>query len=263
MTHLKFFKQQQYHDRIFEELPELIHEYAVVHLKDVPDLKDQESFYAKMANNIGYFINKDEDPQSSKISHSWTDIRFIPERSNQAFKHSNLRQPLHTDYCHVPFSFDVTFFFCKEQAPYGGATTFIDPQLIVNLLQEYQPELYGELTTREVLLGRGDAYWSNNNVKILDFDEEGPVFNWNYYRVKDSNSHETLQMAEEFHYFLEQIIIGGGLTTPVKLQQGEGVFIRDTRVLHGRDAFLGNRHLCKGAIAIYNIDETKRAVESL
>ena len=261
MNKLEFIKRIKYSPHIEASLYDLIRQYSVVHLYDVPAEKEYSRFYAELAQSIGYFIAKEEDPNTGQVSDdAWTTIKYVPEKAN-TYKHSNTRQPLHTDYSYIPFNLDVTFFYCEHQARFGGATTFLDPQLLVTLLQEFKPELYQKLTTRDVHLGRSDDPLINNTVQVINFDEEGLIINWNYYRVSTDNNQEVLDMAEEFQQFLEQMVVGGGLTVPVQLKRGEAVFIRDKRLLHGRNAFLGNRHLCKGAIAIHNIEETKQAME--
>ena len=83
---------------------------------------------------------------------------------------------------------------------------------------------------------------------MIDYDHAGMLVNWNYFRAIDNSDPENKEMIEAFHQFLEQKVLLGGLVTPYLLKKGEGVFIHDRRVLHGRHSFIGKRHLNKGAI---------------
>ena len=60
------------------------------------------------------------------------------------------------------------------------------------------------------------------------------------------NTREAIEMCEEFHKFLENKVVAGGLLTGVYLKPGEAAFFQDDRILHGRNSFYGDRNLIKG-----------------
>ena len=66
--------------------------------------------------------------------------------------------------------------------------------------------------------------------------------NWNYFRAEKCN------VVEDFHAFLENRIVQMGLLSNVSLRKGDAVFFNDQQVLHGRNAFIGERWLRKGGI---------------
>lgn len=219
--------------------------YKVVHLRGLPEGTDYKAFYSDLVDNMGEIVNVDEDIKTGNTNSAerWTDVRY--DKANDfTFRHSNTRQPLHTDAAYTNFEMDVNFFFCMENAEIGGATTFVDSDDIIYILSKYEPELFEKLKTTEVSLGKGDN--QRKVRKIIDSDNRGIKLNWNYYRVMDDNSPEVKEMCEQFNRFLEDKIVGGGLLIPVYLKPGEAAFFQDDRCLHGRNSFYGSRTLIKG-----------------
>lgn len=228
-----------------EEFKTVLQGHKVVHLTDVPGPGPYGPIYARLAAAAGGFLNKNEVTETAEmVSDEWLDIRYDPEKV-YSFRHSDTRQPLHTDGSYTPLDFDVIFFFCEQAAEYGGATTFIDGPEVLEYLQIREPALASSLQSTEVDFGKG------NNLKtarIIDTRAGFPEFNWNHYRVADSNPEAVRQMAAQFHEFCETRLVEGGMLRPVTLKPGEAVFFHDRRVLHGRNAFHGARCLMKGAI---------------
>ena len=138
----------------------------------------------------------------------------------------------------------LNFFFCIDCAEIGGATTFFDSKDLIYILSKYEPLLYERLKTVDVDFGKGED--QRKRRRIIDSDARGIKLNWNYYRVMPDNPKEVIEMCEEFHKFLETKIFGGGLLTEIILKPGEATFFQDDRILHGRNAFYGNRTLIKG-----------------
>lgn len=227
------------------EFKETLKQYKLVHLVDVPLELNCKEFYAGLVDKIGESVNVDEDIKTgnSNTEERWTDIRY-DKNNDFTFRHANTRQPLHTDAAYTNFDLDVNFFFCVQNAEIGGATTFIDSTELLYILDKYEPVLYEKLKTLEVHLGKGENQGKRR--KIIDYDDRGVKFNWNYYRVMPDNSDEVKAMCEEFHKFLESKIVGGGLLTEVYLKLSEAAFFQDDRILHGRNAFYGDRNLIKG-----------------
>ncbi len=224
---------------------DILKQYNVVQLIDIPADIDCNVFYADLTDKLGEVLNVDEDVKTgnSRSQERWTDVRY-DKNLEYSFRHSNTRQPLHTDAAYTNFDMDVNFLFCVENAEIGGATTFLDTELLIHILKKYEPELYEKLMTTEVYFGKGEDQGKKS--RILSVDDRGYKLNWNYYRIMPGNSDEVKQICEEFHKFLEDRIVAGGLLTQVYLKPGEAVFIQDDRILHGRCSFYGNRNLIKG-----------------
>ena len=233
-----------------ERFKETLIKYKVVHLTDLPEGTDHKQFYSDLVDQMGEILNVDEDIKSGNANSNerWTDVRYDKDHQ-YTFRHANTRQPLHTDAAYMNFDMDVNFFFCMEQAEIGGATTFIDSDDIIYILEKFEPELYAKLKTTTVDFGKGDD--QRKSGKIIDGDERGVKLNWNYYRVMEDNPAEVKEMCEEFHKFLENKIVAGGLLTNVYLKPGDAAFFQDDRLLHGRNSFYGNRTLIKGGFNFF------------
>lgn len=225
---------------------ETLKKYKVVKLTNVPKNIDYKEFYSNLVDKLGEILNVDEDIKTGNANslERWTDVRYDKEKSF-TFRHANVRQPLHTDAAYMNFEMDINFFFCTENAEIGGATTFIDSDDLFYILGKYEPELFEKLKTMEVVFAKGED--QSKKRKVIDIDKRGVKLNWNYFRVlPENNSKEVMEMSEEFHKFLENKIVAGGLLTEVYLKPGEAAFFQDDRILHGRNAFYGNRTLIKG-----------------
>ena len=228
-----------------ETLKETLKQYKVVHLKDVPQNVDHMDFYSALTDQMGEIMNVDEDIKTGNANSDkrWTDVRY--DKANDfTFRHANTRQPLHTDAAYMNIELDVNFFFCTIQAEIGGATTFVDSDDLLYILEKFEPALFERLKTVDVDFGKGED--QRKTRRIIDADARGTKLNWNYYRVMPDNKPETIAMCEEFHKFLEERIVAGGLQYPVLLQPGDAAFFQDDRLLHGRNSFYGARTLIKG-----------------
>lgn len=248
----EFFSEIVYQDspEFADKLKKTIQDYKVVHLKGIDPTIDLESFYTKLTDRLGIIVDADEDNTTgNRRRERWTDIRFDKEQEN-TFRHSATQQPLHTDTAYTSYDNDVNFFFCKVQAEVGGATTFIDGEALWSLLEKYRPELLEKLQQHTVIFDKGVT--ERKEKAILQRNENGVLLNWNYFRVSDDNPEEVRNMCEEFHDFLERKIVDAGILTGVTLSPGEAVFFQDTRILHGRNAFFGQRTLIKGALNFEN-----------
>jgi len=258
---MKFFNRIAYHTS--ETLPllkESVAKYAVTYLSDVPEDIDLDVFYTKIAEGIGVFIKTDMDPTTVKMTeNTWGEIRYSEKKAEKAYRFSDKRHPLHTDYSTAPIDLGMAFFFCDKPASFGGATLFLDPTVLIASLKAYDPELLEQLCAVDVELSRQGVNTTRRIGRVINRDDFGAVLNWNYFRVAGSNDGLVREMAERFHSFLEEKIVMGGLTKAVRLKKGEAVFFHDCRVLHGRYAFIGERCLKRGTIVLENIEAVKAA----
>lgn len=227
-----------------EQLKKLIKETKVVHLKDLPENIDYKEFYSDLVLQLGDIVGIGEDALTGNATQEqWTDIRYDKAKET-TFRHSNTRQPLHTDAAYASFDLDVNFFFCLENAEIGGATTFVDAESIIYILSKYEPELFNRIQKTEVKFGKGED--QRKTRKIIYTENSVLKLNWNYYRVSPENTDEAKALSEDFHSFLENRIVAAGLQTPITLKVGDGLFFHDTTILHGRNSFFGERCLIKG-----------------
>ena len=220
----------------------------VLHVLKCNENLDISSFYKDLASKCGIPMVYEEDPITGKINfEKWTEIKYVPEKSTDTYKHSNKSQPLHTDYGYFSFEIFASFFYCAEQAEFGGATTFIDAKIIFSVLESVDKKLLKAIQETKIHFGRNDSPLANNLDYILQKDSTEWLINWNYYRALRDEQNKGL--VEDFKAFVDHYLEKSGELTELKLQPGEGVFFHDRRVLHGRNSFVGNRQLNKGGIA--------------
>lgn len=261
---MNFLIETTYSPDLKNDVKNLVEKNKVVVIRDAPEDLNLNEYYSELGNSLGLLFKKDVDPINKKIIHdSWTTIKFDERYIEQTYKHSNKHQPLHTDYCNASIDLSLVLLICQEAAPIGGATFFIDGEHLIHILKEYKIELYNKLSSQEVFFGTSAPVF-RNKAKVIDFDTDGnPILHWNYAVIAPDNNREILEICDEFHEFLEEYIVNGGVATKVYLSKNEAVIMNDKKVLHGRDAFLGNRFLLKGAVATSNLEDAQEIMKQI
>lgn len=215
-------------------------DYKIVHLKHVRH-KEQDllKFYNDLFESLGEAIPMDEDLSSeNKTGNKWIEIRYDPSFPN-SYRHSNTRQPLHTDGSYESNPPNINFFFCIEKAKVGGATTFIDSRELARCLKIFDSSFFEELHNTNLTFSKGN---DSKTRPILMADGDDYRLAWNYFRATPKDT----EICLKFHNFLERKIVDGGVLMPIILDVGEAVFFNDEKILHGRNSFIGQRFLYKG-----------------
>ncbi len=254
---MNYFKKIDYKNfaNAFGELQNDIPNYQVIHLADFTFDVSTDEFYRSVSDRLGEPQPIDEDKQTGSLTgERWIDITFDPAEPNK-YRSSNTRQPFHTDDSYIEITGAegrVTFFYCESQASIGGATTFLKSDDIIGALkfdQEFQ--LLEDIQKIPIKFSKSDSVKVR---PILNEDNAGKIWNWNWHCVEKNNTPEALYVAKRFHNFLENRILMAGLALSVHLMPGEAVFFHDHRLLHGRNAFFtkepGGRKLIKGAFVL-------------
>ncbi|KOV61440.1 TauD/TfdA family dioxygenase [Streptomyces sp. MMG1121] len=234
-------------ERFVEDVASALSRTKVVRISGVPDELDHGNLYHGLASRLGDFHFKNEDAETASLeSDGWLDIRYDPAAIDQSlYRYGNTRMPLHIDGAYTDVDFDIFFFYCVQQAQFGGATVVADGVDVYNYLAAFDPELFHQLLETEVLFEKGEK----RRISTILFYEDGvPSFNWSSTRVSAENPPEVVEMARRFADFCEQKIVDGGLAEPVLLKRGEAVFMHNRHVLHGRNSFFGERCLLKGVL---------------
>lgn len=232
-----------------KEFVEKIRQTKVLHYTGVPITYNFKEFYTQLAKAAGDFVKRDENyktGEQTEAQDDWLDITFVEDKKTETFRHSDTRQPLHTDGAYTSYHFDISFFYCTQYAEIGGATTFIDGEHLVDIMRKYEPQMLKDLEQNDVIFDKGESQYKKS--KVIRYDEKGVLLNWNHFRISNQNSAEIIKLCDDFQWFLENKIVGGGLLTPIYLKTGEAAFFHDERILHGRNAFYGNRQLIKGGL---------------
>lgn len=261
---MNFIKKVNFTEEILENISELIENNKLVLIENVPDSFSNDAFYIKLGNTVGYLIHKSYNQLTKKIDdNAWDHIEFNEVHVEKAYKFSNKRHFLHTDFCDMVIPFDCVLLICKQPAEIGGETTFLDSEYLIELLEKYAPELYKKLLTTDVIFSNKPQPIFKNINKIISFDEKGPLLNWSYNIISKENSKEVFEVTNEFHEFLNTFVFNAAIPTAIKLKKNDIVLMNDHRLLHGRNSYFGYRHLLKSAISITHQEEIKEMITSL
>lgn len=208
----------------------------IIHIENGPT-ENIERFYNCVANTLGKQAPMEEDANGNKTGAMHTHIKHPWHEPSNSYSHSSTRQPFHTDGSYEAEAPQISYFFCKKQADYGGATIFIDGVKLETILKRFEPELLALIQKELVEFAKG----KDSKIKpILDKEHK---FNWNWHRCD-----HTLTVTKKFHDFLETKIFEGGLYESINLKEGDALFFMDQMVLHGRHSFIGSRWLIKGGV---------------
>ncbi|WP_024804042.1 TauD/TfdA family dioxygenase [Nocardia sp. BMG51109] len=230
---------------VAETVRTALSEHKVVVLRRAPSGDD--GFYRGLADAIGEFHFRDEDPVSAGLDRpGWLDIRFEPDLvATSPYRYGDHRMPLHVDGAYSDVDFDVFFLRCRTAARFGGATFVVDGAVVVDYLAAYDPDLLESLLNLDVTFVKGERSASG---KVIGYEGADPVFTWSSTRVAPDNPARVIEMCGRFTEFCEHRLVDGGLVTPVRLTPGDAVFVHNRRVLHGRNSFWGERCMLKGVL---------------
>ena len=216
-----------------EEIINVIKDRKVLLLRN-----ESEEKYLKAASQIGNIIPICEDiGTGNKNGDIFSDIKYDAEKSS-SFSFSRTRQPLHTDGSYEKYAPDITFFFCRESAKYGGLTLFLDNEILIDLIPS---GLMSDLLSIPVKHTKGN----DNKTRPILINKEKLSWNWNFFRAERNK--ENQRMIDEWKSLLDHVE-QSQIPYGVKLAPGDAVFFWDEDQLHGRTAFFGNRWLVKGGI---------------
>jgi alpha-ketoglutarate-dependent taurine dioxygenase len=194
------------------------------------------------------------DRNNQRNGEIWSEVRYDSKHPD-AYRHSANAQPLHTDGSYIPCFPNATLMTCVSNSAEGGETTFVDGVDVVASLSAEAPELLEELQTLILPHARsGDR----RDAKVIDYEDNLPLMNWNYYCVDREVRTELKNIAQRYFDFLNESAMIKSHTIAVKLMPGDAVTWKDRYVLHGRNGFTATqeseRFLWKCAIDIGRFD---------
>jgi alpha-ketoglutarate-dependent taurine dioxygenase len=229
----------------------------VVVTKPDIEIKDVKSFYTSIFQFLGKpaFLAEDatiNDRLKQRTGKIWMEIRYDPTIKN-AYRHSKNAQPLHTDGSYIPNFPNSSLMCCKNNSVIGGETVFIDADLIVSILRDYDSETFNYLTSNNIIHTRsGDKY----EEKVLKKTDGKWLINWNYYCIDTNETQKTKEIADKFFDFLNNNVLVKRNLLNIKLNSGEAILWKDKEVLHGRNSFEakreGQRFIWKCAFEVGN-----------
>lgn len=233
-------------------LRKLLSENKVVVLRSSTNEDSSLNYFEPFCEQVGSIIDLDEDLKSGvPTGKRWIDITYDPAITDR-YRTAPVAQPLHTDYSYIDIPDVIQFIYCVSQARLGGATTFINADMVVQLLElSGEQKLLIELCELPVTFRKAER---KRRIPILRRLNDGWHFNWNYFCLDTDASPEEVQLVETFHAFLQNRVVPSGLLTSARLEKGDAVFFHDELVLHGRNAYFaaekGERTLLKSTLVL-------------
>ena len=225
---------------IRDELKSSWGDYLMYHVYDVAET-DYVSFYEDLSGHLGIIEECRPVNDKSKIFSKSRDIRPNPDLYH--FYAANTRQPLHSDYAYFPVnnSPDWVLMYCLKPSEFGGTTRFLSAFTLRQIMEKYNPELLEKLSievTWSYVGANGDELHKKS---ILKEDR----INWNYWQIKpELNDEKVINIRNDFFEFLENVVTDGSIYDFSKVwKRGDVIIWNDKKMLHGRDAFLGDRWL--------------------
>jgi len=233
----------------------MIENNKIFHLISDAKKNDIRDFYERIGNIIGEYKHLGEDVKlgsrsKQKANKIWMDVRY-DSAIKDAYRHSSNPQPLHTDGSYNSNFPNATIMCCVSNSVTGGETIFLKLEKIVEILEQDDPELLEFIFTEEILHERSGYI---NKKKILYIEDKKLKINFNYFCVSKKNSRKSIKNIEKFFNFINTSEKIKKNIFPVKLDEGEAVFWKDSEILHGRNGFIpkknSDRFLWKAAIEI-------------
>ena len=241
------FSPDEAPEKIAEQVRSVFSTSKVIHIRGPKPEGDLRDYYWDFIVSVGQPLALAEDAtiddrDAQRTGSYWAEVRYDPTIPN-AYRHSANPQPLHTDGSYIsnigltdvsPTSVGTGFLGCVAMPEGGGATTFIDAVDLVTVMEQEAPELLERLRSTELPHARsGDRRVE----KVIRYQGDLPLMNWNYYCVDMTLDEGLLQLREEFFAFLQTSPGVAEKLQRVKLAPGDAVLWKDEYVLHGRDGF--------------------------
>ncbi|NEQ05234.1 MAG: DUF971 domain-containing protein [Moorea sp. SIO4E2] len=156
---------------------------------------------------------------------------------------------LHTDYTYWHTPPLLSCLYCVENDASGGESLITDGFRVVDDFRQQHPDHFQLLTQTPIQFKQVYTEWQyfySRTQPILELDDSGKVT-----RINFANSHSyswklPFDQMEAFYAAYTTFFLY--LKNPVyqycfRLQPGDLLLMNDSRIMHGRKAFAGNRHL--------------------
>ena len=179
---------------------------------------------------------------------------LFADLSIEDLAYTNITLASHTDtsyFCH-PISIQV--FHCLQHDGTGGETILVDGFHAAESLRQEDPEAFRLLCKHPI----SHEFRDKNVGYKYDFKSLAPVLVTNpvsgelvsiRYNYNDRSPISTINQSEMAKYYTALAGLGQKISDPdselrMKLRPGTLLFVDNWRVLHGRTAFTGFRHIC-------------------
>lgn len=183
---------------------------------------------------------------------------FAPSKTTKEGKdlaETGKAMSFHTDYTYWHTPPLLTSLYCVENDASGGESLIIDGFRVVEDFRQQYPSYFHILTQTPIQFKQVYTQWQYSYCRtqpILELDNSGKVT-----RINFANSHSyslNLPFDQMEEFYAAYTTFFSYLKDPVyqycfSLNPGDLLLMNDSRIMHGRKAFVGSRHLEIGCIS--------------
>lgn len=178
----------------------------------------------------------------------WNVVTKQPEDVNDT-AYTNVELQCHNDLCYLLDGGGVQVFNCVKQSESGGKTVLVDGFAVSETLRLTEPEAYNFFSTTVLpfySLEDDVSVRAYRKVIQLDHNAEMSSFSFNN-DDRGRLDHFTEAQIEAFYLHLPKLMKlmrGPKHKIEVQLTPGTMLIVNNSRVMHGRRSFVGERELC-------------------
>ncbi len=191
---------------------------------------------------------------------------FQADLSKADTAYTNLELLAHTDGTYSHDAPGLQLLHCLAFDGTGGESTMVDGFRVADELRRSEPDLYGVLATVEVP-GRyiGDGAHLCAARPVLRHDASGRLVQVSF---NNADRAPLLLPAEEMEAYYRALRAFETFANDRRLQwrrvnpPGEAMLFDNWRVLHGRAAYTGHRHMCGGYVNREDYESRRRVLAS-
>ena len=233
-TAFRFQYDQLQESANFSQLLRRLKEYGFVVVNECPTTIDS---VANIANKIGYV-------RQTIFGGLW---EFSANQNRDDSAYTDLALGAHTDSTYSYDAPGLQMLLCCHYDAQGGASTMVDGFTLANEILKNRPDLHALLKDTPII-GRyvGDGVSLAAERSVLRYNRYGQLeqVSFNHYDREALSPHlNNLQQIYEALAYFETLASSEQYQWKYILKPGEMIIFDNWRVLHGRDAFIGERKL--------------------
>ncbi|OQR90746.1 trimethyllysine dioxygenase [Achlya hypogyna] len=223
----------------FRDGMRLLQQHGLLLVKNTPDSMDATEAFAR---RIGFVLE-------TVYGTMWTTRPKTAEMSYNDTASTNLELPAHTDCTYLYTPPGLQIFNCVQQAaggPADGASRYVDGFHVAERLRQNDPATFEFFSTIKLPFYCLDDDTSLATMEtVIDLDYRGNVQG---FRLNDGDraalTHLSFEEVGAFYAHHKSLWAAiDELEVVHKLDEGDMMVVDNSRVMHGRHAFLGERAL--------------------
>jgi gamma-butyrobetaine dioxygenase len=194
------------------------------------------------------WIIPNEHPMSTMYGLVWDVIDKKDDAINLAYTNKGIE--LHQDLVYYSPPPTIQVLYCLEQAEKGGTTTFLNVYKLALEFKIKYPKEFDILkkyktTFQKVHYERDTPYHIIKKIEIMEHNENNELIRVNWSPVFEGFTNYKEDGWSDYYnaYFVWDKFINNQKKINILLKPGQFVAFHNHHMLHGRDEYIGDRHL--------------------